>query len=302
QTATNGREALSDPSGSENEAQAARDGNTSRWFVLNGMLGGAQARESLEPAGSAPVLEVFSLAGGVGKSSLVATLGRALSARGENVLLVEATSLGSLQYFFGACDCRPGTLRTFRPPASSSDAPIRLATVDTEAIGIDLAAQGSLAGDIQRWSEGTSRVIVDVGTGSISTVRALGKMSPAILVPLVPDVNSVMIASRIDSFFQRQSSTSGSQPTVFYLLNQFDSSLPLHLDVRNVLREQLGERLLPFALERTPAISEALAEGMTIMDYAPDSRITADFTNLADWLEKVLAPAKLDSHGRWSER
>ena len=33
-----------------------------------------------------------------------------------------------------------------------------------------------------------------------------------------------------------------------YVLNQFDSSLPLHLDVREVLREQLGDRLLPFVI------------------------------------------------------
>ncbi|MGH9589766.1 MAG: cellulose synthase operon protein YhjQ/BcsQ, partial [Terracidiphilus sp.] len=303
QTVTDGREALSKaPRLAGEAAQAAQDGNASRWFVLKGMLGGAQAPETSEPTGDAPVLEVFSLAGGVGKTSLVATLGRALSARGERVLLVEATPLASLQYYFGACDSHPGTIRTFRPPASSGDAPIQLATLDTEAQEPNSAAPGSLATDIQRWAAGASRVIVDVGTGSIAAVRALAKLSPVVLVPLIPDVNSVVTAKTIDSFFQRQIGASGGQSMVCYLLNQFDSSLPLHVDVRNVLREQLRERLLPFALERTPAVSEALAEGMTIMDYAPDSRITADFTNLADWLEKVLAPAKLDSHGRWSER
>ncbi len=54
----------------------------------------------------------------------------------------------------------------------------------------------------------------------------------------------------------------------FYLLNGFDASLPLHLDVREVLRGKLGERLLPFAVRRSPAVSEALAEGMTVIDYA----------------------------------
>ena len=300
QTATNGREAVSKaPRSAEG---TSRDANPSRWFVLKGMLRDAPAPETLEPAGAVPVLEVFSLAGGVGKTSLVATLGRALSARGERVLLVEATSLPSMQYFFGACDTRPGALRTFRPPVSSSDAPIRLATVDTEAHTMDSATQDSLATDIQRWAQGTSRVIVDVGTGSTATVRELSKTSPAILVPLVPDVNSVVTASAIDSFFQRQGGASGIQSTVFYVLNQFDSSLPLHLDVRGMLQERLGDRLLPFTLEHSPAVNEALAEGMTVIDYAPDAQITANFTNLAKWLETVLAPAKSNSSGRWSER
>ena len=55
------------------------------------------------------------------------------------------------------------------------------------------------------------------------------------------------------------------------VLNQFDASLPLHLDVREVLRRQLGDRLLPFVIRRAPAVSEALAEGMTVVDYAPES-------------------------------
>ncbi len=300
QTATNGRESVS--KAPRSGVETSHDANPSRWFVLKGMRGDAPAPETFETARAVPVLEVFSLAGGVGKTSLVATLGRALSARGEHVLLVEATPLPSMQYFFGACDSRPGALRTFRPPVSSSDAPIRLATVDTEAHATDSAAQGSLAMDIQHWSKGASRVIVDVGTGSTATVRELSKTSPAILVPLVPDVNSVVTANAIDSFFQRQVGAAGDQTTVFYVLNQFEPSLPLHLDVRSILQERFGDRLLPFTLEHSPAVSEALAEGMTIIDYAPEARITADFINLAKWLETVLAPANSTSGGRWSER
>jgi cellulose synthase operon protein YhjQ len=301
----NEEEIVSKPAPSSPEIHhEVRDADSSRWFVLKGMMGGAPALQPAfsEPAGNVPVLEIFSLAGGVGKTSLVATLGRALSARGEGVLLVEATPLPSMQYFFGACDSRPGVVRTFRPPASSTDAPIRLASADPEALFMDSTGHGSLASDVQHWAAGANRVIVDVATGSTATVRGLAKMSPAILVPLVPDVNSVVAATSIDSFFHRQAAASGSQPNVFYVLNQFDASLPLHLDVRKVLRERLGDRLLPFALERTPAISEALAEGMTIMDYAPDSRAAANFTSLAKWLEQALAPATTNSHGRWSER
>ena len=66
-----------------------------------------------------------------------------------------------------------------------------------------------------------------------------------------------------------------------YLMNQFDTSLPLHLDVREVLRQQLGERLLPLAIRHAGGVSEALAEGMTIVDYDPDSPAAQDFVGLA---------------------
>ena len=86
------------------------------------------------------------------------------------------------------------------------------------------------------------------------------------------------------------------------MLNQFDPSLPLHLDIREVLREQLGDRLLPFVLRRAPAVSEALAEGMTVMDYAPNSTVAEDFGSLAGWVKSQSAPASSTYRGvRWSE-
>jgi cellulose biosynthesis protein BcsQ len=98
-------------------------------------------------------------------------------------------------------------------------------------------------------------------------------------------------------------SGSGQQVRPYYILNQFDPSLPLHLDVREVLREQVGDRLLPFVLRRAQAVSEALAEGMTVVDYAPSSTLAEDYGNLAGWVKSVTAPA---SHGfrgvRWSEK
>jgi cellulose biosynthesis protein BcsQ len=116
-------------------------------------------------------------------------------------------------------------------------------------------------------------------------------------------MSSVVSVSAIDAFFRNNSAAAGQPIMPVYVLNRFDPSLPLHLDVREVLREQLGERLLPFALRRTPAMSEALAEGMTVVDYAPTSTVAEDFGALAGWVKSLAAPA---SHGfrgvRWSER
>jgi cellulose biosynthesis protein BcsQ len=79
--------------------------------------------------------------------------------------------------------------------------------------------------------------------------------------------------------------------------------LPLHLDVREVLRRQLGDRLLPYVIRRSPAVSEALAEGMTVVDYQPDAAISEDYLNIANWLRSVSAPATQGFRTvRWSER
>lgn len=284
----------------------AQDSNSARWFALKGILGGdsvPQGDSAPASASNVPVLQVFSLSGGVGTTSLVATLGRALSARGERVLLVEATSLGSLPYFFGGSESRSRSPRTFRPPASSTDTPIRVATASPEVpVGAD-AWQSSLPSEIEGWARGASRVIVDAATRSAGTIRALARIAPRVLVPLVPDVRSVLAVKAIDSFLQHESGEPDALPVVHYLLNQFDPGLPLHMEVRKILRDELGDRLLTFELQRTPAISEALAEGMTIIDYAPDSAAVGSFICLAKWLQEVLPSADGKSHDRrWSER
>lgn len=246
---------------------------------------------------------IFSLAGGVGKTSLVATLGRALSARGERVLLVDTAAYGLLPFFFGAGDQRPGTLRTFNPPSASGDAPIQMITLDPENFGPETAPQEALTAEILKHARGVGRVIIDLATASGSTTRRIMRLSPQILVPLIPDMNSVVSVSSIDAFFDHNGGTSAVHSLPHYVLNQFDSSLPLHLDVREVLREQLGDRLLPFVLRRAPAVSEALAEGMTIIDYAPNSTVAEDFASLASWVKSLSAAATTTFRGvRWSER
>jgi cellulose synthase operon protein YhjQ len=290
----------------EDTLQGSRDRLTSRWFALKGIFENSASSTETAPApmaSRAPVVAVFSLAGGVGKTSLVATLGRALSARGERVLLVDTAAYGLLPFYFGARDQRPGVLRTFSPPGESGDAPLQMLTLDIETLGPENAPQEMLTQQISRYSYGVSRVIVDLATASGATTRRVLRMAPTVLVPVVPDMNSVVSVSSIDAFFHHNSGAAGATVVPYYVLNQFDATLPLHLDVREVLREQLGERLLPLAVRRSAAVSEALAEGMTVMDYAPNSTATEDFGSLAGWLKNLAAPASSSYRGvRWSER
>jgi cellulose synthase operon protein YhjQ len=289
----------------EDTLQSSRDRLVSRWFALRSIFeDNVPAQSAPAPAAArAPVLAVFSLAGGVGKTSLVATLGRVLSARGERVLLVDTAAYGLLPFFFGARDQRPGLLRTFSPPVASGDAPIQMITLDPETLGSEASAAEALTTEILKHARGVSRVVVDLATASGATTRRVMRLSPQVLVPLVPDMCSVVSVSSIDAFFEHNNGTVGKPTLPYYVLNQFDPSLPLHLDVREVLREQLGDRLLPFTVRHTPAVSEALAEGMTVMDYAPNSAVTEDYASLAGWVKSLSAPASTSFRGvRWSER
>jgi cellulose synthase operon protein YhjQ len=287
--------------------QHSRERVAARWFALKGVFE-QPGQETVEPAPvrqkeiRTPVLAVFSLAGGVGKTSLVATIGRSLSSLGEKVLLTDTTSHGLLPFYFGASELRQGTVRTFSPPSGSTDAPIYLVSYEVDQKA-EQSAQEALVEEIVNNSRGTHRILLDLTVGSSWIVRHMARMSPTILVPVAPDMNSVISLQSIENFFHGMVDADGRPLQPYYLINQFDVSLPLHLDVREVLRRQLGDRLLPFVIHRAPEVSEALAEGMTVVDYAPDSPVSGDYMNVATWLRTIAAPAAAGFRNvRWSER
>ena len=288
--------------------QHSRERVAARWFALKGVFEqpGQEQSESApvrQKETRTPVLAVFSLAGGVGKTSLVATVGRALSSMGEKVLLTDTTSHGLLPFYFGASELRQGTVRTFSPPSGSTDAPIYLVSYDIDQTGSDETAREQLANEIVANSRGMHRILLDLTSASSWIVHRMSRMNPTILVPVAPDMNSVISLQMVEKFFAAVNDGDGRPMQPYYVLNQFDTSLPLHLDVREVLRRQLGDRLLPFVVRRAPAVSEALAEGMTVVDYAPDAAVAEDYLNLATWLRTVAAPATAGFRNvRWSER
>ncbi len=298
----------------ENTLKQSREQVASRWFALKGVFAKTEREQTPEKQGSrerkrnTPFVVVYSLAGGVGKTSLVATLGRALSSLGEKVLLTDTTSQGLLPFYFGANELQAGVVRMFSPPAGSSDAPIQLVSYDFAAREKDPAkseseTHGEVFDDLLANSHRANRVLMDLNVNCGWMVGRMAWMKPTILVPLSPDMNSVLSLHSVERSFSGMKDADGNALQPVYLLNQFDASLPLHLEVREVLKQQLGDRLLPFVIRRASSVSEALAEGMTIVDYDPESEVARDYMGVASWLRNASAPATVGFRNlRWSER
>jgi cellulose synthase operon protein YhjQ len=292
----------------------SREQAPNRWFAMHSVFPPAEvaveppAAPQMSPQQRPPMVAVFSLAGGVGKTCLVATLGRALSALGEHVLLADTAACGLLPFYFGSREFKLGVVRTFSSPASpthgaESDAPVSVLSLEAEHYPGDGGEHDALLGQLVRDGRGVSRVLVDIATASREVISRLLLLRPTVLVPILPDMSSLASLGALEAFLTAAAGRAGGAVATLYLLNQFDASLPLHQDVRQVLQQQLGDRLLPFVLRRSPAVSEALAEGMTVIDYAPSSAAAEDYWNLAGWLRSFAAPAMVGYGGvRWSER
>jgi cellulose synthase operon protein YhjQ len=274
--------------------QDSRERVAARWFALKGVFDSAgpelPAMHPIRPSeAQTRLLAVFSLAGGVGKTGLVAMLGRALSAMGERVMLADTTPHGLLPIYFGSHEVRPGITQSL-PPHSSADPAISLAIYDFAGREDDERQRELLTEEVLRSGMGRHRVLLDLSTGSNWLIRRLVDSHPVVLVPMAPDMNSVMSLRAVERMFRGIVDSEGRSLLPFYVLNQFDASLPLHLDVREVFRRQLGDRLLRLAIRRSPAVSEALAEGMTVLDYAPDASVSQDYRDIALWLRSISPP------------
>ena len=282
------------------------DGVAARWYALRSIFAPPDVVTTPSLEDRPPMVAVFSLAGGVGKTCLVATLGRALAAFGEHVLLADTAAYGPLPLYFGSRDFKPGVVRTFSPPGGENDAPVQVLTLEPERYPGDGADEHDpLLGELGRDGRGANRILVDIGTASRQVTRRLLLLRPTILIPILPDISSVATVRSLEAFlFNPVSQPNRDRETggAFYLLNQFDASSPLHLDVRETLQQQLGDRLLPLVLRRSSAVSEALAEGTTVIDYAPASAVAEDYMHLAGWLHSFVAPAVGQAGVRWSER
>jgi cellulose synthase operon protein YhjQ len=246
----------------------------------------------------APLLALFSLAGGVGKTSLAATLGRALSLQGERVVLTDTTSSGLLPFYFGEREVRSGEVRSFQPPEGSQGAPISLVIRDATGMSEDKRWQEILTDEILRNGKGNQRAVLDLSSGSSWLLRRMVDLHPIVLVPVLGDMNSVISLQAVERVFRSMLDSDGQPLLPYYLVNQFDGSLPLHLDVREVLRRQLGDRLLRFVIRRSPAVSEALAEGMTVVDYEPEAPVSRDYMDVAAWLRSISPPATFGTANR----
>lgn len=241
-----------------------------------------------------PVLAVHSIAGGVGKTTLCANLGRILCSLGEQVLLVDASGSGILPFYFGANDLRPG-LRKFVAPGMTYS-PLRV-------IGNEEMTAEWLAGELRSAMLTSDRTIFDLGPASFSLLPEIFGMCTTILVPLLPNLNSILTIPRIEASVNKMRNAGLTAPAPYYVFTEFDSESAMDLRARDLVSDQCSERLLPLSIRYGAEAGEALASRMTVVDHAPESDVTNDYVELASWLRKV-APARQATKalGRWTEQ
>ncbi len=290
-----------DGAGEATYGEIANRPDRAAWSALNSIFETA-GDEPADTDSDAIVLpgktvSLFGCAGGVGVTSLVATLSRTLSLQGQKVLAVDGTERSILPYYFGAQSEVHGW-STFLPGRNSEESAL-YAFSRCDSTPEEL--EQSIMRGIRESRASLDRLVFGAWSdATMQTMRALSTQSICVAV-VVPDLHAVLGLRHLERSFRNLTSASESKHPLYVLLNRFDASVPLHVEMRARLARQLGDRLLPFSIRRSDAIAEALARFSTVMDYAPNSGIAEDFLNVAQWLESlatVTVRAKATSAGR----
>jgi len=225
---------------------------------------------------SAPIVGFVSYTGGVGKSTLVAALGAAFARLGVRSLIVGQTPYSPLSYYFGGPRTLPGdsggSVQQYSYTIPGAEQPIALMIGSVSTSDLVRYAR-------DRMTE-TSITLMDM-EASPRTEEDMPHFD-MVAVPLRPDVNALVTIERIERLVE---SLANRPPLgVWYILNQFDATRDLHVQIHDVLRQRLGDRLLPFVMPLDNSVQEALASGQPPQVYRSYTPFSKAIDNFHAWL------------------
>lgn len=246
------------------------------------------------------ILSVVSAKGGVGKSTVAANLSVALHEIGHRVLAIDLDPQNALRFHFSFdVGVGPGMVR--------ADSHALRSLIESTPSGVGLLPYGQsdesqrLAFEYRLMNDPTwltrrlqeldldedILVVIDTPPGaSLYMTQALTAATFALAVVL-PDAGSYLTLPQMTALFDTYCVGRESFVDFGLVINQVDQSKTLNRDAAAMIRASLQQRLAG-RIHQDQAISEALAFGQSVLQYAPHSEGAADVRACAKWVSQRL--------------
>lgn len=248
------------------------------------------------------LIAVVSAKGGVGKTTVTANLAAAFARSGRHILLVDLDPQNALRFHLGinpreVCGSARATLGDGTWADACVVAPNGVVLLPYGVINEDDRSdfETILVADphwLRRNLEALGLppdtcVLIDTPPGpSVYLRQALGAANLALIVSLA-DAASYATLPMMDSLVHDYCLENANFIGCTHVINQIDSTAQLSLDVTQVLRHKLVNRIAG-TVQRDQAVSEALAFERSVLDYREESRAAHDFIALSQVIHALL--------------
>jgi cellulose biosynthesis protein BcsQ len=264
----------------------AGEGSFNLWRAFDSRVNACLDGQAEKAGQRRPLLEattaIVPVAGGVGSTTITATLACLMAEQGQRVLAVDADNDPLLSVYLGDTP-------TYGTSALSADGLGRRGSVHVLTREDSEAADGTwLHRGWQRMEGRFDLALIDVWPGASPETFAHAAHANKLLLVMTPDLSSILRLPRVLARIQT-SMPQGERRIPYLLLNKFDATLDLHREIRKRLSDRFGEQLLPFEIRRSDEPAEALAVGTTVLEFASQSNITQDLLSLANWMSAPVA-------------
>lgn len=244
----------------------------------------------------AKILSIINQKGGVGKSTTSQSLASGLSIKGFKILLIDMDSQGNLSFSVGADKQCLSVLEVLKKETAVSNVIQHIGALDVIPASVSLAGadmqltetgkEYRLKEAIEPLRKNYDYIVIDTPPAlGILTVNAL-TTSDEVIIPAQADIYSIdAIGQLYNTIKAVRQYTNKSLSITGILLTRFSDRTVLSRDLANMIQktaEQLNTKLFKATIREAISIKEAQASKQDIFNYAPKSKVAADYMSFID--------------------
>ncbi len=209
------------------------------------------------------IIAVAGRKGGVGKSTIVGNLAAEFAAMGRSVAVLDADPQHSLVAW-----------------AEQGDGMLSR-TVEKVAVPAALRARARKA------EEDTDIVFIDTPPGMPEVAYQAALAADLMLLPCGPSpLDLFALKEALSMALKARAERRSKKPRIRFVPSKVLMSTNLSRGLASSL-SNMGKKVLPGIGQRV-VVAEAVSQGLTVAEYAPDSPARAEFSSLAKAVDKIL--------------
>lgn len=248
------------------------------------------------------ILPIVSAKGGVGKTTVTANLAAGLTQLGYTVLVLDLDPQNALRLHFtmdiaDAAGIGPATLAgqdwtdvaqndpngvVYLPYGRLSEHR-RIQFEEIVTRRTDWLKEG-----LQSFAGSRQIVLIDTPPGPSAYLPHALRNAHWVIAVLLAQAGAYATLPAMISLIEEYCSRDNGFRGAHYIINRFNASHQLDVDVRDAVRAMVGGNMAPYEIHEDETVHEALASRRMVHDYDQHCRATYDIACLAGWISQMI--------------